>query len=98
MGIFDMFKKKEPEIFWKDLDLIPGGMLVGDYVKRILKDNSRVEGYIFLNDKKIKFSYGNLADIIDPQLYNNPVKAIQGYIDDTKRVSDKDIYYFKLIF
>lgn len=96
MGIFDRFKKKEPEIFWKDMELIPGGMLVGDYVKRILNDNNKVEGVIYLNDKPIKFAYGNLTDIIDPKLYNNQVTAIQGYIDDTK--PPKEVYYFKLIF
>lgn len=97
MSIFDRFKKKE-EIFWQNLELIPGGMLVGDYVKRILKDNSKVEGYIYLNNEPIAFAYGNLCDIINPQLYDHTVTAIQGYIDDTKTKSDKDIYYFKLIF
>ena len=98
MSIFDRFKKKGPEIFWQKLDLIPGGMLVGDYVKRILKDNNKVEGYIYLNDEPISFAYGNLQDIISPSLYDNTVLAIYGYIDDTKLNNDKDVYYFKLEF
>ena len=92
MGFFDKFKKKDqPIILWKKMDLIPGGMCVGDYVRRILKDNNKCIGYIYLNDDPIGFAYGNLSDIIDPNLYGNLVKEIYGSEED-------GVVYYKLVF
>ena len=58
---------------------------------RWLQDNNKCTGYIYLNDDPIGFAYGNLSDIIDPNLYGNLVKEIYGSEED-------GVVYYKLVF
>lgn len=94
MGLFDAFKKKKgPDIYWKQMDLIAGTASVEYYIKRILKDNIKDKGVIYLNDDYYMFSYGNLNDIVPPAVMSNAVKELHGAIDDTDGT-----LYFKIVY
>lgn len=90
MGLFDKFKKKEVELEWKDMELVPG-LNVGQYIKRIFTHNPKSQGTIYLNDLAIPYSYGNPGEIINASLLSNPVLAVQ-------EAEDGDKKHFKIIF
>ena len=56
MGLLDIFKtkKKGPELYWKQMDLIEGAD-VGFYIKKILADNSKLKGYIYIHEEPYEF-------------------------------------------
>lgn len=91
MGLFDKFKKKkEPALYWKRIELI-GGATVGWYIKRILKDNAKDEGIIYLNEDAYRFAYGNMSDIVPPDLMNGTVSELLGAEED-------GMLYFKIVY
>lgn len=90
-SIFDKFKKKEQVINLHEMELLVVGASVRFYVTRILKDNDRSSGFIYLNDLPIPFSYGNLGEIIDPAYYDYEVLKLYRAEVDGK-------LYFKLAF
>jgi len=93
MGLLNVFKKKKgPEIYWKQMDLIADTALVEYYIKRILRDNVKDKGIIYLNDDYYMFSYGNLNDIVPAEVMSKAVKDLYGACDDTDGT-----LYFKII-
>ena len=91
MSIFDKFKKKEQVIDWRETQIFVAGASVRFYIKKILADNDKCSGFIYLNDYPIPFSYGNLGEIIDPVCYDYEVIKLYGAEVDGK-------LYFKLVF
>ena len=91
MSIFDKFKKKEQVIDLREMQIIVAGASVRFYIKKILADNNKCSGFIYLNDYPIPFSYGNLGEIIDPVCYDYEVIKLYGAEVDGK-------LYFKLAF
>ena len=89
MGLFDVLKKKnQPTILWQEKPLISGAS-VEYYVKKILKDYPKETGVFYINDGQYAFSYGNLSDIIDPNIMPNLVKRVY-------RASDSKNLYIKI--
>lgn len=91
MSIFDKFKKKEQVIDWREMQIVVAGASVRFYITKILADNDKCSGFIYLNDYPVPFSYGNLGEIIDPVYYDYEVIKLYGAEVDGK-------VYFKLVF
>jgi len=91
MSIFDKFKKKEQVIDWRETQIIVAGASVRFCITKILANNDKCSGFIYLNYYPIPFSYGNLGEIIDPVCYDYEVIKIYGAEVDGK-------LYFKLAF
>lgn len=91
MGLFDIFKTKKtgPELYWKQMDLIEGAD-VGFYIKRILADNSKSKGYIYIHEEPYEFAYGNMSDIVPNSIMHDPVSELWG-------TEENGIIYFKLV-
>lgn len=80
MGLFGNKKKKdEREPKWVEVDLLASNMSVRDYVLRILRDNPKTSGFIYLNEDAVPYAHGNLGEIIPPALYEYRVYRVETY-------------------
>lgn len=84
MGLFDKFKKKnEPQLNWQEEPLIAGAT-VEYYVKKVLKNNPKATGAFYINDTSYDFSYGNLSDIINPNIMSQTAYRLCVAYDDNR--------------